>query len=115
MPTTSDLLSSAKIFPDSTVLPENSFKDCINWPKDVLDCLSAHPSIWASRCQLCCGHGGAVLPRAWSFQAQLDGELWLPHRDLDRVFVEMKLVRSVILSNDSGLGAPLKLIRRNMV
>lgn len=59
--------------------------------------------------------GGAVLPRAWSFQAQLDGELWLPHRDLDMMFVGMKLVCSVILSNDSGLGAPLKLIRRNMV
>lgn len=61
------------------------------------------------------GMGGAVLPRAWSFQSQLDGELWLPHRDLDMMFVGMKLVRSVTLSNDSGLGAPLKLIRRNMV
>lgn len=40
------------------LLPGNSLKDCINWPKDVLDCFSAHPSIWASRCQLCCRHVG---------------------------------------------------------
>ena len=71
---------------------------------------SGHPDV-----SYAVGMGGAVLPRAWSFQAQLDGELWLPHRDLDMMFVGMKLVRSVILSNDSGLGAPLKLIRRNMV
>lgn len=100
------------------LLPENSLKDCINWPKDVLDCFSAHPSIWASRCKLCCRHvgvGGGRLPGAWSFRAQVDGELRLPHRDLDTMFVGTKLVRLVILSNDSGLRAPLKLIGRNMV
>ena len=56
-----------------------------------------------------------ALPGAWSFRAQVDGELRLPHRDLDTMFVGTKLVCLVILSSDSGLRAPLKLFGRNMV
>lgn len=83
------------------LLPDNSLKDCVNWPKDVLDCLSAHPSIWASRCQFCCGHGVGA---PWNLVIRLGHDVcgneagcW------------------VILSNGSGLRVPLKLTRRNMV